>query len=163
MAGEITRSSVLIVDDNLHMLRIHEAILRAARCRSIVAVRDPVIGLERMRQNPFDAIIVDLNMEPIDGIEFIAMVRKATDIQTTQIPIVVCSGHSEIWRIKAARDAGCNEFVAKPVSAENLLNKLNTALSKPRHFVSEAKYKGPDRRRTSHIDHEIEERRVQEH
>jgi DNA-binding response OmpR family regulator len=46
-----------------------------------------------------------------------------------------------------ARDAGVTEFVAKPLSARTLLNRLNAVIYQPRAFVRTQTYFGPDRRR----------------
>ena len=47
----------------------------------------------------------------------------------------------------AARDAGTNEFVVKPLSATSLFTRIQWVIENPRHFVTTDNYFGPDRRR----------------
>ena len=47
----------------------------------------------------------------------------------------------------AARDAGVNEFVVKPFSAQGLFTRIQAVIEKPRPFVKVSGYFGPDRRR----------------
>ena len=63
------------------------------------------------------------------------------------MPIIMITAHSERPRIIAARDAGINEFVMKPVSAKTLFSRLNAVIEHPRRFVRIEEYFGPDRRR----------------
>ena len=53
--------------------------------------------------------------------------------------------------MEAARDAGVTEFLAKPITAQNLFARITEILERPRAFVRCNGYFGPDRRR-----HEIE-------
>jgi DNA-binding response OmpR family regulator len=68
------------------------------------------------------------------------------------VPIIMITGHTERYRVEAARDAGVTEFLAKPVTAHNLFARITEILERPRAFVRCDRYFGPDRRR----HHEIE-------
>ena len=46
-----------------------------------------------------------------------------------------------------ARDAGVNEFLAKPVTARSLIHRINLVIEHPRPFIRCSTYFGPDRRR----------------
>jgi DNA-binding response OmpR family regulator len=52
-----------------------------------------------------------------------------------------------------ARDAGVNEFVAKPVTARTLLDRIVATIYRPRAFVRTKDYFGPDRRRRADPDY----------
>jgi DNA-binding response OmpR family regulator len=56
-------------------------------------------------------------------------------------------------RVVEARDAGVTEFIAKPLSARTLLNRLNAVIYHPRAFVRTPSYFGPDRRRRADPAH----------
>lgn len=57
------------------------------------------------------------------------------------------TGHSEKKRVTAARDAGTTEFLAKPISAKGLYERIVNVVANPRPFVKTKTYFGPDRRR----------------
>jgi DNA-binding response OmpR family regulator len=63
------------------------------------------------------------------------------------------TGHSAVVRVMEARDAGVTEFIAKPLSARTLLNRLNAVIYQPRPFVRTQTYFGPDRRRRADPNH----------
>ena len=63
------------------------------------------------------------------------------------------SGHTERYRVEAARDAGVTEFLAKPITAQNLFARIAEIVERPRAFVRCDAYFGPDRRRHQNADH----------
>jgi DNA-binding response OmpR family regulator len=63
------------------------------------------------------------------------------------------TGHSERHRVEAARDAGVTEFLAKPITAVNLLTRITEIVERPRAFVRCDSYFGPDRRRRTFEDY----------
>lgn len=132
-----------------HLVR---SLLRAFGMRWIYDVADPVDALELMRQTPIDIVITDLAMRPIDGLEFTRMVRLAPDSPNPTVPIVLVTAHADRKRVKAARDAGVNSVLVKPLSARNLLHHVNAALTDSRPFVRTSSYFGPQRRDADFID-----------
>ena len=57
------------------------------------------------------------------------------------------TGHSTERRVHEARDAGVNEFMAKPLTARGVLERLALVIDHPRPFIRSDDYFGPDRRR----------------
>ncbi len=86
-------------------------------------------------------------MEPLDGVDFVRLVRTANDTPNPYVPIIMLTGFTEMRRVTEARDAGINEFLAKPVSAKAIYQRLATIIDNPRPFVRSKTFFGPDRRR----------------
>jgi two-component system, chemotaxis family, chemotaxis protein CheY len=139
--------TVLIVDDNAHMRAIIKELLRGAGVTQIKEANDPVDAFEVLKTSPIDLILADLSMPIIDGVEFVKMVRTSADSPNPYMPIIMITGHSERSRVTAARDAGVNEFLVKPVTAKALLERLSLIIESPRPFVKSSTYFGPCRRR----------------
>lgn len=139
--------TVLVVDDNAHMRTILRELLRGAGVTQIREANDPVDAFELLRTVPIDLILADLSMPIIDGVEFVKMVRTSADSPNPYMPVIMITGHSERSRVTAARDAGVNEFLVKPVTAKALMERLGTIVENPRPFVKSASYFGPCRRR----------------
>jgi DNA-binding response OmpR family regulator len=59
------------------------------------------------------------------------------------------TGHSEKRRVMTARDAGVTEFLAKPISAKGLYQRILNVVVSPRPFIRTKSYFGPDRRRNT--------------
>lgn len=139
--------SVMIVDDNPQMRALLSALLRAIGILRIREVRDGALALQEMRSAPADIIITDYAMEPMNGIEFTRMARTASDNANPMAAIIMLTGHAERARVEEARDAGVTEFLAKPVTAKSLFDKLASVIDNPRMFIRTRAYVGPDRRR----------------
>jgi two-component system, chemotaxis family, chemotaxis protein CheY len=148
----LSNISVLVVDDNPHMRSIVVAILRGVGIVHIKEANDGADALSVMRAGIPDLIIADLNMAPIDGLEFTHMVRTASDSPYPFVPIIMMTGHTERSKVNAARDAGINELVAKPISAKTLLDRIVAVIDRPRPFVKSPSYTGPCRRRVEAKD-----------
>lgn len=139
--------NVLLVDDNQHMRAITSAILQSAGMRNIREVADGAAALDALREHPVDLAIVDFNMFPLDGVEFTRLVRNSPDSANPYLPIIMMTGHSERSRVTEARDAGVTEFVAKPITAKAVFDRIKAVILKPRAFIKSDGYFGPDRRR----------------
>lgn len=150
---------VLVIDDNPHMRGIVVAILRGAGFTRVKEASDGAQALEEMRAGIPDIIVCDLNMDPIDGLEFTKMLRTSSDSPGPFIPVIMMTGHTERSKVTAARDAGINELVAKPISAKTLLERIVAVIDRPRPFVRSANYTGPCRRRGTLADYSGPRRR----
>ncbi|MCB2102083.1 MAG: response regulator [Rhodobacterales bacterium] len=140
--------SFLVVDDNSFVRTLVGRVLRTFGARAVSEASDGVDALDIMRDFKPDILIIDWEMQPLDGIELTRMVRTGQDSPDPFMPIIMLSGHSERYRVMAARDAGVTEFVIKPVSAQALFSRIQAVIERPRRFVRTAVYFGPDRRRT---------------
>lgn len=145
--GGLENLRVLLVDDNQHMRAIVTTVLVGVGVRHLRESRDGAEALEALREWPADVAIVDFQMFPIDGVEFTRMVRNSPSSKNPYLPIVMMTGHSERSRVVEARDAGVTEFVAKPLTAKAVLERLQAVIYHPRSFVRAGGYFGPDRRR----------------
>jgi len=151
--------TILIVDDNQHMRGILKELLRAAGVSDIKEASDPLEAFEYMKSSFVDLLLVDLSMPLMDGVEFTRMVRTNENSPNHFLPIIMITGHSERSRVNAARDAGVNEFLVKPVTAKGLMERLSLIVNRPRNFVKSKQYFGPDRRRRADPNFSGEERR----
>ena len=88
-----------------------------------------------------DVIIVDWQLD------FVRLVRTAKDSPNPYVSIIMPSGYTEYGRVIEARDAGANEFLAKPISAKALYQRFAAIIDNPRLFIRTKHYFRPDRRR----------------
>lgn len=138
---------ILIVDDNPHIRVLLAEILRAVGLQNIYEASDGAEALQVMRGHPIDIIMTDLAMEPLDGIDFVRLLRNSPDSPNQMAPVIMITGHSTLRRIHEARDAGVNEFLAKPLTARGVLDRLQKIIDHPRPYIRSDDYFGPDRRR----------------
>ena len=138
---------ILIVDDNHHMRVLLAEILRAIGVTQILEASDGAEGLHAMRDNPIDIVMTDLSMQPLDGIEFVRLLRQSPDSPNKVVPVIMITGHSTLARVHEARDAGVNEFLAKPLTARGVIERIHQVVGNARPYVKTDDYFGPDRRR----------------
>jgi CheY-like chemotaxis protein len=138
---------ILLIDDNHHMRVLLTEILRALGVRHVHEAADGTEGLQMLRDHPIDIVLTDLAMQPLDGVDFVKLLRNSEDSATAMTPVIMITGHSTLQRVNAARDAGVNEFLAKPLTARGVISRLMQVVEHPRPFVRTATYFGPDRRR----------------
>jgi two-component system chemotaxis response regulator CheY len=139
---------ILLVDDNAHMRAIVAAILKSADVVHVREASDGGQALRALKDWPADIAIVDLQMAPMDGLEFTRRLRKP-DSPNPFLPIIMMTGYAEQAKVIEARDAGVNEFLVKPITAKGVLDRMNAAVFKPRDFVQSERYFGPTRRRAA--------------
>src|SRR6202012_4809402 len=101
---------------------------------------------ELCARNP-DLVLTDLSMAPTDGIHLTKQIRTSGTSPNPYVPIIMVTGHPEKPRVEAARDAGVTEFLAKPITVQNLMARLTEIVERPRPFVRCDNYFGPERRR----------------
>jgi DNA-binding response OmpR family regulator len=87
------------------------------------------------------------------------MVRQPGANSNPYVSIIMLTGHSEKQRVMAARDAGVTEFLAKPISAKGLYERIVNVVANPRPFIKTKAYFGPDRRRNVNANYAGPERR----
>ena len=144
---DLSRLNVLAVDDNRHMLTIVKSILYGLGIRNVQTAMDAADAFEELRHYLADIVICDWVMSPLDGIEFVRLIRSADDSPNRYVPIIMLTGHTEMHRVIEARDAGVTEFLAKPISPKSLYTRVHSIVTRPREFVRTKSYFGPDRRR----------------
>jgi CheY-like chemotaxis protein len=137
---------VLVVDDNAQMRFLLRCLMRAGGIFNVTEADTAAEAFEITRLSPIDLVILDWKMTPIDGLAFIRMLRWNENSPNPYVPVLMLTAHTEASRVAAARDAGVNGFVKKPISARLLFERITSALTDTRLFVRSATFCGPDRR-----------------
>jgi CheY-like chemotaxis protein len=97
--------TLLIVDDNQYMRQLIGHMLRAFEVGNILSVTNANEAFDEIRQTQIDCLIVDWLMPGgMSGIEFVRMLRTSPKSPKPDIPLILCTGHTEKHRIIEARD-----------------------------------------------------------
>lgn len=139
--------NILLIDSNKHMRLIARSILHSFGCKNVREFDNAASALEENKHYNADLIIVSWLLEPINGLEFVKLVRTGKDSPNIYVPIIMMSGRCEYQHVIAARDAGTNEFLAKPISAHTLYQRIVSLIENPRPFIKCKSFFGPCRRR----------------
>jgi two-component system chemotaxis response regulator CheY len=84
-------------------------------------------ALEKLFTNRCDLVLTDINMQRMDGYEFIRRVRAEEQYQ--QLPIVIISTDDKAKDRKKGFEAGANLYLVKPCSPEVMLETLNMVMN----------------------------------
>lgn len=147
MSYRLDRLTVLVVDDNRHMLTLIYDILRGFSMRNVIRLTNAADAFKEMQIRTVDLAICDYSMEPLSGIEFTQLLRTSKDSPDRYLPIIMVTGYSDKSTVTQARDAGVTEFLAKPIAARGLYARILEVINHPRPFVRTKNFFGPDRRR----------------
>jgi len=146
-SGVLSNLTVLVVDDEEPIRELICGILDSFGIRKIRQATDGLVAFKDMQSHAPDAVITDLEMKPVDGLAFTRAVRTDPDCPVPDVPILMVTGHCEKHHVEEARDAGVTEFIAMPVTANTIAERLTSAIEKPRSFVRARNFVGPERRR----------------
>lgn len=117
---------VLVADDNAHSRKVAAAYLQAVGATVIEASHgQEVLGL--LAAHSVDAVLMDLDMPGAGGTDTARAIRAAMQ-PFRNVPIVALTAHSQQTAAQAAREAGMNGFLVKPVEAAQLYGALEAVL-----------------------------------
>ncbi len=120
------RRTILMVDDDDVLLMVMHMVFERNGF-NVINADNGLAGLSAIREKTPDIIITDLMMPVMDGLTFIAAVRKTEG--TAAIPIIAISAMKGDELPKKAMEAGANQFCIKPFSPESLLTVIKNQLS----------------------------------
>jgi len=113
-----SRKRVLVIDDAALIRAYYRQALERAGYEVDEALNG-LEGLEKLLMHSFDVAIVDINMPQMDGMTFLRALRSK-DLPTSATPALVTSTEAGAQDIAAARTAGANYYLVKPISQETL-------------------------------------------
>ena len=95
------RKKILLIDDDPVVISLYSALFRHQGFE-VVAAADGEAGLDSLARTRPDAVVLDLGMPKISGIEWLYAVRA--DQRYANIPIVILTASKHEWRLNAARN-----------------------------------------------------------
>ena len=122
---DLSRLSVLLIDDNKFIRRLVGEILRSFGVKKIAQAESAAAALAQMRIGAnFDLIICDWSMEPKDGLWVLRAVRGGQTALRPQTPFVILTGECRENKVVEALAEGASSYIVKPVSAKLLMDHL---------------------------------------
>lgn len=115
-SGEKVR--VLLAEDNAINALLTRTLLEAEGCLCDV-VEDGALAVEAVRNNQYDLVFMDMRMPNMDGLEATRKIRSMGHGEKV-LPIVALTANAFDDDRNACFDSGMNDFMTKPVSAEEL-------------------------------------------
>ena len=145
-AYDISKLVILVLERHLLIRRLMTDVFREFGVPTISSTQEPDAAFDLFENIPPDIIFCDWT-PGLDGLSFVRQVRQSENSPNPFVPIVLLTAHTELHHVCEARDAGMTEFLAKPISAKLVYDRLRMIIENPRPFVRAENFMGPDRRR----------------
>ncbi len=115
------RKRILLVEDEVKLARFVELELKYEGY-DVTVCHDGREGMERINNEEFDMILLDLMLPNLTGIEICRRVRKFS-----RIPIIMLTAKDEVMDKVAGLDSGADDYLTKPFAIEELLARMRVA------------------------------------
>jgi len=154
---------VLVVDANTFSRGLIADILRSLNVTNITSARNEDMANTFLIERPTDVIMLSWEEgDSIDGLSFVRQLRKNEHDRLRRLPVVLITAGLTRQMVINGRDAGVDEFLAKPISPMALSQRLEMVVETPRPFVDCNVFLGPCRRRKNPADYYGAKRRAGE-
>jgi CheY-like chemotaxis protein len=126
IAGRLANRHFLVVDDEEFVRSLVARFLMRSGAANVVEAADgrEAIAAIGSYEMVFDAIISDVKMRPMNGIELLRSIRTGAGGLKRNTPVVMLTAHAEAELVDQALALDANAFVVKPVKREALINRV---------------------------------------
>lgn len=115
---------VLLAEDNPLNLKVSRLLLENMGCQ-VVAVDNGGEAVSAMKRQRFDIVLMDIQMPVLDGLEATRVIRSGSEGGIDQAtPVIAMTAHALKGYEKVCREAGMNDYISKPVRAEELYHVI---------------------------------------
>jgi DNA-binding response OmpR family regulator len=129
---DLSNIDILIAEDNSQMRSIFRAILTAFGAGDVRMCVNGEAAVESFRKKPADIVIADWEMRPMSGIELVVWLRDPMTCPVPTVPIIMITGHASAGAVAAARDAGVDAYLAKPVTVHDFYERIASVIENAR-------------------------------
>lgn len=117
---------ILVVDDEPHIRRVLSAIL-GNQGFEVDTACDGAEGLDSLRANTTDLVILDLMMPGASGLEILSVIRASEQHAST--PVIILTAKGQDTDREAALAGGADDFMTKPFSPKKLVARIHEILA----------------------------------
>jgi PAS domain S-box-containing protein len=109
---------ILVADDHPTNRRVVSLVL--AGMAEVVCVENGAEAVEMVAREPFDLVLMDMQMPVMDGLTAVRAIRRASS-PAARLPIIVLSANALSEHVQASLEAGADAHVSKPITADSLI------------------------------------------
>ena len=134
----VRQAKVMIIDDEMLVIKVVKRYLSAEGYANFVVVNDSRQALEKIWEEQPDVILSDIHMPEVSGLDILRARQK--NAKLTSIPVLILSGSSGDKVMREALELGATDFLAKPVDPYALSLRVQNALIVKSHHDHLARY-----------------------
>ncbi len=121
----MANGKILLVDDNTEFLEVMSERIEHKGLEVETATSGPE-ALKKARETSYDAIVLDLVMPQMDGIETLKALRE----KNPELQVILMTGHGTVQKGVEAVKMGAMDFLEKPANLQELMEKIKEAKGK---------------------------------
>jgi CheY-like chemotaxis protein len=122
-ATSVARLKILLAEDNLVNQKVATRLLEK-QGHTVTSAGTGLAALSLFRSQPFDMILMDVQMPEMDGLEATAAIRRDEAVSGTHVPIIALTAHAMAGDRERCISAGMDGYASKPIRAEELKNEM---------------------------------------
>jgi DNA-binding NtrC family response regulator len=121
----VNRFNILFVDDEIDFL---ETLMKRMKKRDVNAsgVKSGREALIYLESNPTDAVVLDVRMPGMDGIETLRAIKEKYPL----VEVIMLTGHASLEAARQGMELGAFDYLMKPINIDDLLYKIQDAHQK---------------------------------
>jgi two-component system cell cycle response regulator DivK len=123
-------ATILYIEDNPQNMRLVRKMLQVGGYQTLEAV-DGLSGIALARREKPDLILMDINLPDIDGLEATGRLKAIADLR--HIPVIALTANAMHGDRERFLAAGCDGYIAKPVTRSELLNTVGHFIAHMQH------------------------------
>ena len=127
---DAARMKVLIVDDSRSLRLVLKRELNTIGIMNTDAAVDGISAIEALRREPFDLMLLDMEMPELDGIGVLRVIKADPDLM--HVPVIIISGSEHFERTVECIQIGAEDYLPKPFNSVLLRARVFSALAKKR-------------------------------
>lgn len=120
-------ANILVADDNRQIVSVLEEYLKKENHTPSIAT-DGEMALSMFKQQPFDAVLLDVMMPIMDGFSVCREIRK-----TSTVPVIMITARGEDFEKIMGLDIGADDYIVKPFSPGEVMARLRAVLRRMQH------------------------------
>jgi two-component system chemotaxis response regulator CheY len=121
---------VLIVEDEQHTRAMIRSMLRQVGIHNVMEAADGKAGLSEVARTRPTLVLCDIHMKPVDGRQFLKMVRDTKVEWVKNIPVIFLTADAKPETVKIAKELHVDDYLVKPVTVGDLKSRIDAVLKK---------------------------------
>jgi len=122
----MSKKNILLIDDEKEFVTVLTSLLEN-QGHNVISANDGIDGLQKIKTNTIDLIVLDVMMPKLDGYKVCRMVKF--DKKYKSIPIIMLTARVHEEDEKTGKEVGADLYISKPVRPEALLDAIKTLLN----------------------------------
>ncbi len=121
---KVNKKKLLLIDDDVKLNQLLTSLLENYGFEAVSA-SDPFIGLNQLKKDKFDLVLLDVMMPEIDGFEMLKKIREFSEI-----PVIMLTARGEVSSRIVGFELGADDYVPKPFDIGELVARIKAVLKR---------------------------------